>query len=60
MKEDWKIIICGIICLTILEAIALFNGTDGLLFTSIVGAICLMAGVALPQWPKVSRMQKTI
>ena len=52
MKEDWKIIICGIICLTILEAIALFNGTDGLLFTSIVGAICLMAGVALPQWPK--------
>ena len=48
-KIDWRIVITGIICLTILEVFALMNGIDGTLFTFVVGIIALAIGVTLPQ-----------
>jgi hypothetical protein len=48
-KIDSKIIICGIIALVIIEAMALWNGIDGILLTTIVGIIALVIGVAIPK-----------
>ena len=44
-----SVIITAILCLTIIESIALFKGVDGVLLTMIVGAICALAGWILPQ-----------
>ena len=46
---DWRIVVCGIVCLTILEAVALMNGINGQLFTLVVSVIALAIGVTLPQ-----------
>ena len=48
-KIDWRIVITGIICLTILEGMALFNGINGTLFTIIASIIALAIGVAIPR-----------
>lgn len=45
---DWKIIVCGIVCLTILEIAALMNGINGTLFTIIVAVIAAAIGVTIP------------
>lgn len=34
----------AIVCITILEAIALLTGIDGQLFAGAIGAICTLAG----------------
>lgn len=50
MKDvDWRIIICGIICITILEVTALLNGINGWKLTLAVGIIAAAIGVTLPQ-----------
>lgn len=46
MKSN--IIITGIICLTLLEAWALYQGIDGALFTLIIAVIAAAIGVAIP------------
>ena len=47
-KIDWKIVVAGILALTIIEVCAQFNGIDGVLLTTIVGIIALAIGVAIP------------
>ena len=53
MKErlariDWKIVVCGIVALTVLECVALFNGINGTLFTIVVATIGAVVGVTIP------------
>ena len=49
MKDiDWRIIFLGIICITILEIIALLKGIDGIMLTAVVAIIAAAIGVALP------------
>lgn len=45
---DWKIIVVALICLTIIESIALIKGINGALFTVVVGAICGVIGWRIP------------
>lgn len=47
-----KIVITGIICLTLLEMVALMNGINGTLFTMVVAAIAMSIGVIIPT-PKI-------
>jgi len=47
-----EIIITAIICLTLLECVALMNGINGTLFTMVVAIIAMSAGVVIPT-PKV-------
>ncbi len=51
MKEkiDPRIIITGIICITILEAFALYKGINGVLLTTVIGLIAMAIGVAIPK-----------
>ena len=46
---DWRIIAVAILCLTGLGIAAMFNGINGKVFALIVGAICALAGLSLPQ-----------
>ena len=43
-----KIIITGIICLTLLEICALFNGINGTIFTIIAAIIGVAIGAGIP------------
>jgi hypothetical protein len=45
---DKSVLITAIICVAGLEAIALLCGIDGVLLTTIIGAILLLAGIVLP------------
>lgn len=47
-KLDWRIVICGLICITIIEVVALMNGINGVLLTMVVGVIALAIGVNIP------------
>ncbi len=47
-----QIVMTGIICLTIIEAIALFNGINGVLMGAVIAAISAAIGVIIPT-PKV-------
>ena len=52
LRMDWRIVVTAILALTVLEIYALSRGINGILLTVIVGAICAIAGVAIPT-PKV-------
>lgn len=43
-----SVIITGIICITLLEAWALYNGIDGSLFALVVAVIAGAIGVVIP------------
>lgn len=45
---DWKIVVSGIICLTVLEIVALMNGINGTLFSLVVVIIGVAIGVTIP------------
>ena len=47
-KIDWRIIITGMLCLTIIEIFAQFNGIDGVLLTTVVGIIAGLIGFIIP------------
>lgn len=44
-KINWKIVCTGLICLTALECVAMFNSIDGVLLTTVVGIIAATMGV---------------
>ena len=44
-----SVIITAIICLCILEIVALYMGIDGTLFTIVIAAIAGLAGWTIPQ-----------
>lgn len=43
-----KLIIVGIICITLIEIIALLKGMNGVLMTAVIGIIAAAIGVAVP------------
>lgn len=51
-KLDTKIVMTAIICIAVLEAIALLNGINGILLTTIVAVIAGLAGLVIPT-PKI-------
>ena len=46
---DWKIIMTGLICITIIELYALHQGINGVLLTIVIGIIAAACGVAIPK-----------
>jgi len=51
-------IICGIICLTLLEICALFNGINGTMFTLVVAVIAAAIGVIIPRPKELDKFIK--
>ena len=47
-KINSNVVITGIVCLTLIELAALYNGINGVLLSSIIGIIALSIGVAIP------------
>jgi len=45
---DWKIICVGILALTAIEIIALFNGVNGTVLSAIIAIIAFTIGVTIP------------
>jgi len=48
MKDATKISLACVLGVVILEGIALLKGMDGTLLSLAIGALCALAGVALP------------
>lgn len=48
---DWKIIVAAMICITILETVALSKGINGVILTAVIGTLAALAGLSLPQFP---------
>lgn len=47
-KVSVPVVITGLLCITVLEIIALLNGINGVILTSVIGVIALAIGVAIP------------
>jgi len=47
-KIKSSVIITGLICLTLLEALALYSGIDGVLLTIVVAVIAATIGSTIP------------
>ena len=47
-KIDYRIVIVGLLCITALEIVALLQGINGVVLTSVVAIIALAIGVAVP------------
>jgi len=46
---DWRIVVAGIFALMVIECVAMYNGINGTLRTTIIGIIALAIGVILPK-----------
>lgn len=46
---DWKVACVAIICLSLLEVCAMFNGINGTMRTIIFSLIALIVGIQMPQ-----------
>ena len=47
-KIDYRIVCVGLICLTVLEIVALMNGINGTLLKTVLIAIALTIGITIP------------
>jgi hypothetical protein len=47
-KVKTSVIICGLAAITIIECVALFNGIDGIVLTSVIAMISLTIGIVIP------------
>ena len=47
-KVDTKIVMLGLLCITLLEGIALLKGINGTLLTIVIAVIAATAGVSIP------------
>ena len=45
---DWRIIVIGLLCLTVIEICALLRGVDGTILSAVIGIIGLTIGITLP------------
>jgi len=45
---DYKIIITGLVCITVLEIVALMKGINGFILTSVIAIIALALGISIP------------
>jgi hypothetical protein len=50
--RHWLITIAAIVCITVLEAIALYKGVDGTLMATVVAALAGLGGYTLAQATK--------
>lgn len=55
MKVPGYVLCVGIICLTIIETMAIYKGIDGWYFGLVVAAVAGICGVALPEVVKKLR-----
>lgn len=46
---DWRIVVTGIVCITLIELFALYQGINGVLLTGVIAVIAAVIGVTLPQ-----------
>ena len=46
---DWRIGVCAILCLTVMELAAMHYGINGTMRTIIFSLIALIVGVTMPQ-----------
>ena len=49
---DWRIVVVGIICLTVLEVVALCNGINGTALSLVIAIIGVAIGVTIPNFIK--------
>jgi len=47
-KIDVRVIVTAMMCITLLELYALYQGINGLLLTSVIAILAVIAGVAIP------------
>jgi|TARA_Y100000310_G_scaffold343472_1_gene451258 hypothetical protein len=47
-KIDWRVVVCAMLCITVLEIVALLQGIDGVLLTTVIGVLAVIAGVVIP------------
>jgi len=55
-KNNINLVICAIVCITFLEAIALSNGINGTIFKIVLAAIAGFVGLVIPT-PKLLRVK---
>jgi len=48
-KIDWRIVVTGMICITVIELFALSEGMNGVLLTIVIGIIAAACGIAVPK-----------
>jgi len=48
-KIKWQIVITAMICITLLEIVALMKGIDGVLLSAVLVVLAGLAGLSLPQ-----------
>ena len=49
-RVDWRVLLIAIVGLVVIEVFALANGINGVLRSSIIAIIALIAGITMPQW----------
>ena len=50
MKQiDYRIVLAVVVCITIIECVALLKGINGTLLIITIGALCTIGGVAIPR-----------
>ena len=54
MKDNIAVVIAVIVSITVLETVALMKGINGILFSSVLGILALLAGLKLPT-PKIMK-----
>jgi hypothetical protein len=50
--KHWVITVTAIVCITVLEAIALYRGVDGSLMATVIAALAGLGGYTLAQATK--------
>ena len=48
-KTDWRVAVAAIAGIVALELGAMYRGFDGVLLTTVIGIIALLAGLSMPQ-----------
>jgi len=46
-KTDWRIVVVGLICVTILEIVALLQGLNGMMYSTVLALIAIAIGVTI-------------
>lgn len=46
-KIDWRVVCTGIVCLSVIEIVALMNGINGTVLSAVLAAIALAIGISI-------------
>lgn len=47
-KIDYRIVVVALICIAVVECVALFKGMNGLMLTAVIGLMAGIAGITIP------------